>query len=156
MSIALVATMDWTYPRIQLIWQPLCQSYQNQIHEFNHLGVWWLRLLPFALCGTSRDRIKQFVCLSLLVTSALVLYLRSPVFRMESPKELVWKWLIVASALAYYGMEWNSAFSTMEQRTFKNVNNCLNTNIYSYLETSGSQSSNLFLNMVPFFNTRIK
>jgi hypothetical protein len=25
----------------------------------------------------------------------------------------------------------------------KNVNNCLNTNIYSYLETSGGQSSNL-------------
>ncbi len=31
----------------------------------------------------------------------------------------------------------------MEQRTFKNVNNCLNTNIYSYLETSGGQSYNL-------------
>ncbi len=27
--------------------------------------------------------------------------------------------------------------------TFKNVNNCLNTNIYSYLETSGGQSYNL-------------
>ncbi len=25
----------------------------------------------------------------------------------------------------------------MVQHTFKNVNNCLNTNIYSYLETSG-------------------
>ncbi len=31
----------------------------------------------------------------------------------------------------------------MEQHTFINVNNCLNTNIYSYLETSGGQSSNL-------------
>jgi hypothetical protein len=26
---------------------------------------------------------------------------------------------------------------TMEQLTLKNVNNCLNTNIYSYLEASG-------------------
>ncbi len=26
---------------------------------------------------------------------------------------------------------------TMEQRTLKNVNNYLNTNIYSYIETSG-------------------
>jgi hypothetical protein len=26
----------------------------------------------------------------------------------------------------------------MEQRTLKNVNNCLNTNVYSYLETSGA------------------
>jgi hypothetical protein len=33
-----------------------------------------------------------------------------------------------------------------EQRAFKNVNNCLNTNIYSYLDTSGGQSSNPYLN----------
>jgi hypothetical protein len=44
----------------------------------------------------------------------------------------------------------------MEQRTFKNVNNYLSTNIYSYLETSGDQSSNLYLNVVHFLNTSIK
>ncbi len=38
----------------------------------------------------------------------------------------------------------------MEQRALKNVNNCLNTNIYSYLETSGGQSFNLYLNVVYF------
>jgi hypothetical protein len=43
----------------------------------------------------------------------------------------------------------------MEQCTFKNVNNCLNTYIYSYLERSGGQSSNLFLNVVHFFNTSV-
>jgi hypothetical protein len=32
----------------------------------------------------------------------------------------------------------------------KNVNNCMNTNIYSYLETSGGQSYNLYLNVVIF------
>ncbi len=41
----------------------------------------------------------------------------------------------------------------MEQHALKNVNNTLNTNIYSYLETSGGQSSNLYLNAVHFFNT---
>jgi len=41
----------------------------------------------------------------------------------------------------------------MEQRTLKNVNNNLNTNIYSYLETSGGQSSNTYLNVVHFFIT---
>ncbi len=41
----------------------------------------------------------------------------------------------------------------MEQHTLRNVNDCLNTNIYSYLETSGGQSSNLYLNEVNFFNT---
>ncbi len=43
--------------------------------------------------------------------------------------------------------------SAMEQHTFKNVNNCLNTNTYSYLETSGGQSSNSYFNAVHFFNT---
>jgi hypothetical protein len=32
----------------------------------------------------------------------------------------------------------------MEQRALKNVNNCLNINIYSYLEISGGQSYNLY------------
>ncbi len=39
----------------------------------------------------------------------------------------------------------------MEQHTFKNVNNYLNTNIYSYLETYGGQSSNPYLNAAHFF-----
>jgi hypothetical protein len=43
----------------------------------------------------------------------------------------------------------------MEQRALQNVNNCLNTNIYSDLETSGGQSSNLYLNVVHFFNTSV-
>ncbi len=38
----------------------------------------------------------------------------------------------------------------MEQHTLKIVNNRLNTNIYSYLETSGGQSYNLYLNVVHF------
>jgi hypothetical protein len=36
---------------------------------------------------------------------------------------------------------------------FKNVNNYLNTNIYSYVATSGGQSSSLYLNAVNIFNT---
>ncbi len=43
----------------------------------------------------------------------------------------------------------------MEQHALKNLNNCLDTNIYSYLETSGGQSSNLYLNVVHFFNTSL-
>ncbi len=40
----------------------------------------------------------------------------------------------------------------MEQGALNFVNNCLNTNIYTYLETSGDQSSNLYINVVHFFN----
>ncbi len=38
----------------------------------------------------------------------------------------------------------------MGQHAFKNANNCLNTNIYSYLVTSGGQSSDLYLIFVHF------
>ncbi len=43
----------------------------------------------------------------------------------------------------------------MEQHALKNVNNCLNTNIYSHLETSGDKSFNLNLNVVHFFKTSV-
>ncbi len=43
----------------------------------------------------------------------------------------------------------------MEQHSLKIVNNCFNTNIYPYLETSGSQNSILYLNVVHFFNTNV-
>ncbi len=48
-----------------------------------------------------------------------------------------------------------SIVSLMEQPISLNVDNCLNTNIYSYLETSGGQSSNPYLNVVHFFNTSV-
>ncbi len=44
---------------------------------------------------------------------------------------------------------------TMEQRDLKIVNNCLKTDIYSYLETSGGQSYNLCLRVVHSFNTSL-
>jgi hypothetical protein len=43
---------------------------------------------------------------------------------------------------------------TMEQHALKNANNCLNPNIYSYLETSDDKSYNPYLN-VHFFNTSV-
>jgi len=49
----------------------------------------------------------------------------------------------------------NKVLTSMEQCALKNVNNCLNTNIYSYLETSGGQSYNLYLNVVHVFNTSV-
>ncbi len=43
----------------------------------------------------------------------------------------------------------------MEQRTLKHVNSYFDTNIYSYLETPGGQSSNLYLKVVPVFKATI-
>ncbi len=42
----------------------------------------------------------------------------------------------------------------MEEHALKDIINCLNTNIYSYLETSGGQNSYPYLNVVHFLNTR--
>jgi hypothetical protein len=35
----------------------------------------------------------------------------------------------------------------MEQRTLKNVNNYLNTSVYTYLDTSGGQRSNVYFTL---------
>ncbi len=43
----------------------------------------------------------------------------------------------------------------MEQRALKIVNTYLNTNIYSYYQTSGGHSSNLYLNIALFSNTSV-
>jgi hypothetical protein len=55
-----------------------------------------------------------------------------------------------SSAIVEVGeMSWNRI------ARFKNVKNYLNTNIYSYLETSGGQSSNIYLNAAHIFNTSV-
>jgi hypothetical protein len=48
-----------------------------------------------------------------------------------------------------------TTFVSMEHHALKNINSCLNTNICSYLETSGGQSSSLYFNVVHFFNTSL-
>ena len=45
--------------------------------------------------------------------------------------------------------------TTMEQRALRNVNNCLYTNVYSYLETSGGISYNPYLNVVRFSTPKL-
>jgi hypothetical protein len=54
--------------------------------------------------------------------------------------------LMFAGILGAYPMGW---------RTLKNANNCLNTDIYSYLETSGGKSYILYLNVVHFFKASV-
>ncbi len=48
-------------------------------------------------------------------------------------------------------LEFNGRVNVKMLKRVKNVNNYLNTNIYSHLETSSGQSSNLYLNVVHFF-----
>ncbi len=62
---------------------------------------------------------------------------------------------ILVIALIHEGIQLVGDLVSMEQRTLKNVNRSLNTNIYSYSETSGGQSSSLFFNVAHFFSTSV-
>jgi hypothetical protein len=46
-------------------------------------------------------------------------------------------------------------FFIEKQRALKNVTISLDTNIYSYLETSSVQGSNLNLNVIRFYTTSV-
>ncbi len=50
--------------------------------------------------------------------------------------------------MAYFPLPNLAPIPSMKQRALKNVNNCMNTNLYSYLETSVGQSYKIYLNFV--------
>ncbi len=60
--------------------------------------------------------------------------------------------LFAISTRNYYKYSFGCCFFHFSDGTacFKNLNNYLNTHIYSYLETSGGQSFNLYLSVVHF------
>jgi hypothetical protein len=64
------------------------------------------------------------------------------------------KWMQYLLWITNYGNE-NSKYllNRIEQHTPKIANDCFNTNIYSYLETSGGQSLYQYLNAIHFCNT---
>ncbi len=69
----------------------------------------------------------------------------SSVINLIQSGQQLFSYNIMSTSFFYFGG------GSMKQHTFKNVNYCLNTNIYSYLETSGGQSANPRLNAVHFF-----
>jgi hypothetical protein len=66
-----------------------------------------------------------------------------------------WFYRILTENKSFITLVPGHAIQLMDHRALTNVNNCLNTNIYSNLETSGGQSYNPYLNIVHFFNTSI-
>jgi len=63
------------------------------------------------------------------------------------------KWSFHSAATLWTNIHIGLSLHKIEKRAFRNVNTCLNTSISSYLETSGGESSNLYLNVAHFFNT---
>ncbi len=63
-------------------------------------------------------------------------------------------WCIVGQMSPYYTVE-QVSWSKNETACLKNIKKCSNTKISFYLETSGGQNSNLFLNVVYFFKTSV-
>jgi hypothetical protein len=81
---------------------------------------------------------------------------RSPVMRetFNSNKKCLFYWNFYLSFMQYKTQITKWKTFLMENDSSKSEN-CWNTNIYANLETSGDQSSNLYLNVVHFFDTRV-
>ncbi len=62
---------------------------------------------------------------------------------------------MLAGKARHLSQSWSTQKRVNGTAHFKNVNNSLNANFYSYLETSGGESSNLYLNVVYVSNTSI-
>ncbi len=96
--------------------------------------------------STSRrhfTKLKQstFLQISMVLTKAVgIIYLMSVVISTVQNK------LIRLDSLRFSIL----ITSAIEQHALKNVNNCMNSNNNSYLETSGFQSSSIYLNVVLF------
>jgi hypothetical protein len=63
-------------------------------------------------------------------------------------------YLIIIENNLTYNIKLKKTSHLNQTAHLKNVNNCLNTSIYSYLETSNGQISNVYL-IVHFFNTSL-
>jgi hypothetical protein len=74
----------------------------------------------------------------------------------DTPLTQITQTLCLSMGMRYKAFDsGNKCLGVMEQHTLKIVSNCLNSNMYSYLETSGGQSSILYLNVVHFFITSV-
>jgi hypothetical protein len=87
----------------------------------------------------------------LILNLGLCVFIR--IFPLDS--STAFKLHVRSSHILYLWSNYFVQFSRNVTAYFKNVNNCLNTNIYSYLETSGGQIYNLYLNIVHFFNASV-
>ncbi len=86
------------------------------------------------------------------------LFYKLPVLPKGFASLLIWRSLYKVVVIDLFSLRYWTLFKsvhfwkkTNDQSTFKNVNNYLNTNIYSYLDTSGGQSSKLCLKCSSFF-----
>ncbi len=99
---------------------------------------------------------------SIMLLESSIMLLESSIMLLESSIMLLELSIMLLENIwwtkYFYGIGHSFLFTTflitlawlMEQHALKNANNCLNTSNYSYLETSGGQSSNLYINVVHF------
>jgi hypothetical protein len=147
--------MLWIQPQMNIEWACSCLKYDRLVSSSNFyfsIGffvykIWlaqsvydyfatmwqhWIRLCCFYYYSANDKEIDN---------NSTIIYVRDEAFK-----------LILIVSISFKFIE---THSLMEQHVLKNFNNCLNTNIYSYLETSGCQSCNLYLNVVNCFNTSL-
>ena len=91
----------------------------------------------------------------MLPSSALFMVASFPFFYIFTNISSFKAWFIECILRFQEGVDEDISDFQMEQHASKNVNNCFHASIYSYIETSGGQSSNLYLNVAHFFNASV-
>ncbi len=144
---------SWRHEYLIFLWRGLINLFSNDL-IFSLRGIYMSNFaLRFCTLNIDPKRVRMRLPKqgqSAKSTSKIALV--NDVLKVQLVTE---KQSIISSA-AKVQRNWVSRFiwrldSWMEQSTLKNVNNCLNTHIYSYLETSGGKSYNLYLKAVHFF-----
>jgi len=141
--------------------QSICSSIHLSIHPSIHLFVY--PSVCLSICLSIHLFVYLTDCLSICLSIHLIVY---PSVYLSNclPIHL----FIYPSVFPSFGLSihpsihssvcpsiYNWMLEVMEQHLFLNVKNCLNANIYSYLEMSGGQSSSLYKMLLIFFSTPI-
>ncbi len=111
---------------------PFCVASQNLVH---HIGTLLNPIFPTGFTGQGFS--IRILCFGWMELDYPTLFIGPA---------LAWRWVWKT-----HNSMSLSIYVSREQRALKNINSCWKTKITFYLETSGGQSSNLYLNVVHFF-----
>ncbi len=137
-----LSALIWSYRRYSILW--FCTMKYTKTSTFRIMTL-CIMILSLRTPSKVIYNLTQFSLRTFSITtlSRITHIIMTPsILTLSITKKVV--------SIIWFGDSHNLATILMEQRTLRNVNHYLNTNIYSYLMTSGGQSSILYLNVVHF------
>ncbi len=105
---------------------------------FRHL--WQLKTIVFLhWCLMHADLLNIFLWITILIHNCICADCWVLPQRLRRYSKCCPVWYRITSIHYLLALSYSVSLFPMEQHTLRNAKNCLNTNIYSYLETSGCQ-----------------